>query len=81
MLERALNSKTLKDGLSGPLTIASLIIQWVFSNSPHNEVHLALEALETGEPLHIVVVGATAVYEEVRVRVLRLFAFIFVHSR
>eukprot|EP00903_Cladosiphon_okamuranus_P010655 g10074.t2 len=67
-LESALKSKTLKDGLSGPLMIAHMTIQWMVYNPAltmlNSLVLSSLVAMETGEPLHIVVVGATAVYEE-----------------
>lgn len=41
---------------------------------------MGLVDLETGEPLHIVVVGATAGYEEVRVRVRFLVVQSQLHS-
>lgn len=70
MLESALESKTLKDGLSGPLTIAHMIVNWMSYNRGVAIAMLtALDALDTGGALHIVVVGATAVYEEVWVRI------------
>lgn len=65
MLESASKNKTLKDGLSAPLLIATMIFEWMLSTSNGS----TLSAVETGEPLHVVVIGATAVYEEVRVRV------------
>ena len=68
LLESARRSKTLKDGLSGPLSIASLITKWTCGGYRGGSLRQALESLENGEPLHIVVVGASAVYEEVRVR-------------
>eukprot|EP00752_Nemacystus_decipiens_P002789 g2605.t1 len=64
LVESASKSKTLKDGLSGPLTIANLIIQWMIKSPQEKARRRAPDPLETDEPLHIVVIGATAVYEE-----------------
>lgn len=70
VLPLARTSKTLKDGLSGPLSIATMVMRWVFLTSGPNSGTIrevaALEMLESGKPLHIVVVGATAANEEVR---------------
>lgn len=59
-----MRSKTLRDGLSGPLTIVTMIVQL------HAQVISKRQKktgdLDMGAPLHIVVVGATAVNEEVR---------------
>lgn len=57
-------SKTLRDGLSGPLSIVIMILQMTVRKAGGGKVNY--DGLETGEPLHIVVVGATAVNEEVR---------------
>lgn len=79
-MRSALNNKTLKDGLSGPLSIASMILNWMVYNSKLVAT-VSLDALETEEPLHIVVVGATAVYEEVRISILSVLSLLFAFVR
>ncbi|CAM9465912.1 unnamed protein product [Scytosiphon promiscuus] len=64
----AQKSKVLKDGLSGPLTIATMVIRWaLLRRESHSEKIMEVAAkndLESGKPLHIVVVGASAGNEE-----------------
>ena len=62
----ASKSTAFKDGLSGPLTIVLVILRYKCGGSDEgNNRGDAAQMLNTNEPLHIVVVGASAVNEEV----------------
>ena len=65
---------SLKDGLSAPLTVVSLFVTYTIDRLSSSVLISAVdasaaadEALNNGDPLHVVVVGATAVNEEVHV--------------
>ena len=60
-----MGSKTLKDGLSGPLSIVTMILRRQIFKAQTQRDNSMLDELESGKPLHVVVIGATAGYEEV----------------
>ncbi len=61
---RARKSKTVIDGLSGPLAIAHMILRWAAIKTNAETGTVGLQTMETDKPLHVVVIGATAAYEE-----------------
>lgn len=52
------------DGLSAPVSIAGVILQCMLKKN-QGSAYETERALNTGKPLHIVLIGATAVNEEV----------------
>lgn len=75
LIQEASRCASFKDGLSAPLSLVSLYVSYtierLYSSAPVcNAEEYALEAtsqeLYSGDPLHMVVVGASAVNEEVR---------------
>ncbi|CAM9158511.1 unnamed protein product [Ectocarpus sp. 6 AP-2014] len=63
LTKSAMTSKTLKDGLSAPLVIAFMVLVWIHAEAKAKGSS-RMDAAENGNPLHIVVIGATAVNEE-----------------
>lgn len=67
-MRRLATSATAKDGLSAPVTIAQLVYQYVKRGGLNMAATEPTEKiLNNSRPLHIVLVGATANNEEVKV--------------